>query len=186
MRNGLTDTIAAVSTAPGESGIGIVRISGEDAFQIADKVLDRPVSDKETHTIHFRHVLSEGSVLDEVLVSVMKKPKSYTGENTAEINCHGGPLVIRKVLSEILKAGARPAEPGEFTKRAFLNGKKDLSQAEAVMDMIQAKNRLALSAASADAIALFLSIKLRMFTRNTITSSTIKSISKDAMIIIGR
>ena len=148
MRNGLTDTIAAVSTAPGESGIGIVRISGEDAFQIADKVLDRPVSDKETHTIHFRHVLSEGSVLDEVLVSVMKKPKSYTGENTAEINCHGGPLVIRKVLSEILKAGARPAEPGEFTKRAFLNGKKDLSQAEAVMDMIQAKNRLALSAAA--------------------------------------
>lgn len=148
MRNGLTDTIAAVSTAPGESGIGIVRISGEDAFQIADRVLDRPVSGKETHTIHFRHVLSEGSVLDEVLVSVMKKPKSYTGENTAEINCHGGPLVIRKVLFEVLKAGARAAEPGEFTKRAFLNGKKDLSQAEAVMDMIQAKNRLALSAAA--------------------------------------
>ena len=148
MRNGLTDTIAAVSTAPGESGIGIIRISGKDAFRIADKVLDRPVSGKETHTIHFRHVLSEGTVLDEVLVSVMKKPRSYTGENTAEINCHGGPLVIRQVLFEVLKAGARPAEPGEFTRRAFLNGKKDLSQAEAVMDMIQAKNRLALTAAA--------------------------------------
>ena len=147
MRLGLTDTIAAVSTAPGESGIGIIRISGEDSFLIADKVLDRKISDKETHTIHFRHAVKEGRVLDEVLVSVMRAPRSYTGENTAEINCHGGTLVVQQVLEEVLRAGARLAEPGEFTKRAFLNGKKDLSQAEAVMDVIQAKNRLALEAA---------------------------------------
>ena len=125
MRLGLTDTIAAVSTAPGESGIGIIRISGEDAFLITDKVLDRKISDKETHTIHFRHAVKEGRVLDEVLVSVMRAPRSYTGENTAEINCHGGTLVVQQVLEEVLRAGARLAEPGEFTKRAFLNGKKD-------------------------------------------------------------
>ena len=141
MRLGLTDTIAAVSTAPGESGIGIIRISGEDSFLIADKVLDRKISDKETHTIHFRHAVKEGRVLDEVLVSVMRAPRSYTGENTAEINCHGGTLVVQQVLEEVLRAGARLAEPGEFTKRAFLNGKKDLSQAEAVMDVIQARLR---------------------------------------------
>ena len=127
MRLGLTDTIAAVSTAPGESGIGIIRISGEDAFLITDKVLDRKISDKETHTIHFRHAVKEGRVLDEVLVSVMRAPRSYTGENTAEINCHGGTLVVQQVLEEVLRAGARLAEPGEFTKRAFLNGKNRLA-----------------------------------------------------------
>ena len=147
MRLGLTDTIAAVSTAPGESGIGIIRISGEDAFLVADKVLDRKVSEEKTHTIHFRHAVKEGKVLDEVLVSVMRAPRSYTGENTVEINCHGGSLVLQRVLEEVLKAGARPAGPGEFSKRAFLNGKMDLSQAEAVMDLIQAKNRYAMEAA---------------------------------------
>ncbi len=141
------DTIAAISTALGESGIGIIRISGTDAVDIASRVLDRGVRKAETHTIHYRHAVCKNEIIDEVLVSVMLAPRSYTGENTVEINCHGGVLAVERVLEEVLKAGASLAEPGEFSKRAFLNGRIDLSQAEAVMDVIQAKNRFALKAA---------------------------------------
>ena len=141
------DTIAAISTALGESGIGIIRISGTDAVDIASRVLDRGVRKAETHTIHYRHAVCKNEIIDEVLVSVMLAPRSYTGENTVEINCHGGVLAVERVLEEVLKAGASLAEPGEFSKRAFLNGRIDLSQAEAVMDIIQAKNRFALKAA---------------------------------------
>ena len=141
------DTIAAISTALGESGIGIIRISGEQAVSIADRVLDRSIKGAATHTIHYRHVVGKGEIIDEVLVSVMLAPRSYTGENTVEINCHGGALAVQRVLEEVLNAGAFLAEPGEFSKRAYLNGRMDLSQAEAVMDVIQAKNRFALKAA---------------------------------------
>ena len=149
-----TDTVAAIATAAGESGIGIIRISGEDALPIADRVLDRSILNAGAYTIHYRHAVTcscentdKREILDDVLVSVMLAPHSYTGENTVEINCHGGSLVLQRVLEEVLKAGARPAGPGEFSKRAFLNGKMDLSQAEAVMDLIQAKNRYAMDAA---------------------------------------
>ena len=161
-----TDTVAAIATAAGESGIGIIRISGEDALPIADRVLDRSILNAGAYTIHYRHAVTcscgnmenascafpdriqeKREILDDVLVSVMLAPHSYTGENTVEINCHGGSLVLQRVLEEVLKAGARPAGPGEFSKRAFLNGKMDLSQAEAVMDLIQAKNRYAMEAA---------------------------------------
>ena len=161
-----TDTVAAIATAAGESGIGIIRISGEEALSIADRVLDRSILDAGAYTIHYRHAVTcscdnvenascafpdriqeKREILDDVLVSVMLAPHSYTGENTVEINCHGGSLVLQRVLEEVLKAGARPAGPGEFSKRAFLNGKMDLSQAEAVMDLIQAKNRYAMEAA---------------------------------------
>lgn len=141
------ETIAAISTSLGESGIGIIRISGENALPVANKVLDRSILNAPTHTIHYRHVVSGGERIDEVLVSVMLAPHSYTGENTVEINCHGGVLAVQRVLEEVLKAGASLAEPGEFSKRAYLNRRIDLSQAEAVMDIIQAKNRLALKAA---------------------------------------
>ena len=141
------ETIAAISTAPGASGIGIIRVSGEEAIEIADKVFksykDIKLADVDTHTAHFGCIKDGEKVIDEVLVLVMKDGKSFTGENTVEINCHGGMLILTKVLDLVIKAGARPAEPGEFTKRAFLNGKMDLSQAEAVMDLINAKNDFA-------------------------------------------
>lgn len=141
------ETIAAISTAPGASGIGIIRISGEDAIEIADKIFksykDIKLADVDTHTASFGCIKDGDKVIDEVLVLVMKDGKSFTGENTVEINCHGGMLILTKVLDLVIKAGARPAEPGEFTKRAFLNGKMDLSQAEAVMDLINAKNDFA-------------------------------------------
>ena len=141
------ETIAAISTAPGASGIGIIRISGQDAIEIADKVFksykDIKLADVDTHTASFGCIKDGDKVIDEVLVLVMKDGKSFTGENTVEINCHGGMLILTKVLDLVIKAGARPAEPGEFTKRAFLNGKMDLSQAEAVMDLINAKNDFA-------------------------------------------
>ena len=142
-----TETIAAISTAPGSSGIGIIRVSGEDAIEIVDKIFDSykqvKLADVETHTAHFGCIKDGDQVIDEVLVLVMKDGKSFTGENTVEINCHGGMLILTKVLDLVIKAGARAAEPGEFTKRAFLNGKMDLSQAEAVMDLITAKNDFA-------------------------------------------
>ena len=106
MIHSLTDTVAAVSTALGEGGIGIVRISGSEAFPTADRVLNRPVSGEPTHTIHYRRVLKDGKVLDEALVSVMKGPRTYTGEDTVEINCHGGPLVVQQILEAVLAAGA--------------------------------------------------------------------------------
>lgn len=146
------DTIAAISTPPGEGGIGIVRISGDEAIEIADKLYSmgkKSLADQDTHTIHYGKVVhpKTGDIVDEVMVSVMRAPKTYTREDVVEINSHGGILVVNKVLQVVLNNGARLAEPGEFTKRAFLNGRIDLSQAEAVMDMIRAKTDRAMHVA---------------------------------------
>lgn len=145
----MEDTIAAIATALSPSGIGIVRISGPEAFSVAGKIYRSPKGEKQlekvkSHTIHYGFILDEGEIVDEVMVMAMRGPRSYTGEDTVEIDCHGGLLAVRRVLETVLKSGARPAEPGEFTKRAFLNGRIDLSQAEAVMDIIGAKNEYAL------------------------------------------
>lgn len=144
-----SQTIAAISTAMNNSGIGIIRISGEDAFLIADRVYRSPkgkkkLAEQPSHTIHYGYIYDEEEMLDEVLVMLMRAPRSFTAEDTVEINCHGGVYAMKRVLEAVIKNGARPAEPGEFTKRAFLNGRMDLSQAEAVMDVIEAKNEYAL------------------------------------------
>lgn len=144
-----TDTIAAIATALSDSGIGIIRISGSEAVEIADKIYasknrKKHLKDVMSHTIHYGFIIDNDEIVDEVMVTVMRAPKSYTAEDTVEINCHGGVLMMRRILELVLKAGARMAEPGEFTKRAFLNGRMDLSEAEAVMDMIHAKSELSL------------------------------------------
>lgn len=143
------DTIVAVATSLGESGIGIVRISGKDALLLADKVFrskeKKPLSSFKTYTLHYGWVVDGEKTIDEVIVSVMRAPRSYTREDVVEVNCHGGLLAQRAVLEAILAQGARLAEPGEFTKRAFLNGRIDLAQAEAVLDVIRAKTDTALS-----------------------------------------
>lgn len=146
-----TDTIAAIATAMTNSGIGIIRISGEEAIEIADRVLKlkgnhKKLSNCPSHTIHYGFVVDGNKAIDEVMVLLMKAPKSYTREDTVEIDCHGGILVMNRILEVVLKNGARPAEPGEFTKRAFLNGRIDLAQAESVIDVINAKNDFALKA----------------------------------------
>ena len=138
------DTIAAISTAPGEGAIGIVRISGEDAIRIADEVYrlkEKRLNEQASHTIHYGHIVDpkNDEVIDEVMVTVLRAPKTFTREDIVEINCHGGIVAINRILQLVLRMGARLAEPGEFTKRAFLNGRIDLSQAEAVMDLIRAK-----------------------------------------------
>ena len=142
------DTIAAISTAMTNSGIGIVRISGEEAFDIIKRIYkgkkDKDLSKVKSHTIHYGYIMDGKETIDEVLVMIMRGPHSYTGEDTVEINCHGGVFVVKKILETVIKYGARPADPGEFTKRAFLNGRMDLSQAEAVIDVINSKNEYAL------------------------------------------
>ena len=140
------DTIAAISTGMTNSGIGIVRICGDEAFAIADRIYSgkNKISESESHTIHYGHIKDGVETIDEVLVMVMKGPGTFTGEDTVEINCHGGTFVVKRVLETVLKNGARAAEPGEFTKRSFLNGKRDLSQAEAVIDLINSENEYAL------------------------------------------
>ena len=145
----MTDTIAAIATALSPSGIGIVRISGPESREIAGKVYrskggKKKLQDVPSHSIHYGFICDGDEVIDEVLVMVMDGPRSYTGEDTVEIDCHGGVLAMRKILDTVIKNGARPADPGEFTKRAFLNGRIDLSQAEAVIDVINAKNEYAL------------------------------------------
>ncbi len=141
------DTIAAISTAQAPSGIGIVRISGSDALTIADSLYsgknEKKISAQKGNSVHYGWIKDEDQLLDEVLVMVLRAPHSYTGEDTVEIDCHGGILAVNRVLEAVLKKGARLAEPGEFTKRAFLNGRIDLSRAEAVMDLISAKSRYA-------------------------------------------
>ena len=142
-------TIAAISTAMSASGIGIVRISGPEAFEIASKVYHskggkKSLENVPSHTIHYGYIYDGEEMIDEVLVMAMRGPRTYTGEDTIEIDCHGGVLAMKKVLETVLKNGALIAEPGEFTKRAFLNGRIDLSQAEAVMDVIQSKNEYSL------------------------------------------
>ena len=143
-----TDTIAAIATAMSNSGIGIVRLSGSEAVSIVDQIFVMPKNKKlaemPTHTIHYGHIQDGNEVIDEVMVLLMRGPKSYTREDTVEIDCHGGVYVVKRVLETVLKYGARPAEPGEFTKRAFLNGRIDLSQAESVIDIIHSKNEFAL------------------------------------------
>ena len=147
-----SDTIAAVATALNDSGIGIIRVSGDEAISIVDRIYksngENRLLDFHSHTIHYGFIYDENELIDEVMVSVFKAPKSYTTEDTVEINCHGGVLVIRKVLDLVIKNGARAAAPGEFTKRAFLNGRIDLSKAEAIMDMIYAKNDFALKSST--------------------------------------
>ena len=145
----ITETIAAIASAMTNSGIGIIRISGEDAFDVIDKIYrsqkgNKLLSKCKSHTIHYGHIYDEDEIIDEVMVLLMRAPNSYTREDTVEIDCHGGTLVMRRILEVVLKNGARPAEPGEFTKRAFLNGRIDLSQAESVMDVISSKNDFAL------------------------------------------
>lgn len=142
------DTIAAVSTAMAPGGIGIVRISGKEAFSVGDQIYrgknGKKLSEQRANTVHYGFVEEKGERIDEVLAVILKGPHSYTGEDTVEIDCHGGVLAMKRILEAAFRAGARPAQPGEFTRRAFLNGRMDLSQAEAVMDLIQAKNEYAL------------------------------------------
>ncbi|MGN1401145.1 MAG: tRNA uridine-5-carboxymethylaminomethyl(34) synthesis GTPase MnmE [Bacillus sp. (in: firmicutes)] len=147
------DTIAAISTPMGEGAIAIVRLTGDDALSIVDKIYRGPkgkmLSEVQTHTIHYGHLVDPKTekLVEEVMVSIMKAPKTFTRENVVEINCHGGLVSVKKVLNLVLEQGARLAEPGEFTKRAFLNGRIDLSQAEAVMDLIRSKTDRAMSVA---------------------------------------
>jgi len=149
----LADTIAAIATPPGEGGLAVVRISGPSAMTVADQCFQpagqtakRP-SAAPTHTIHFGHIVRHGQRVDEVLLAVLRKPRTYTREDVVEISCHGGLLVAKLVLDAVLEAGARLAHPGEFTQRAFLNGRLDLAQAEAVADLIHSRTDLALRAA---------------------------------------
>ncbi|MFL0248550.1 tRNA uridine-5-carboxymethylaminomethyl(34) synthesis GTPase MnmE [Candidatus Clostridium stratigraminis] len=151
------DTIAAISTSIGEGGISIIRISGNDALAIAVKIFkgnnNRNLSDIKSYTMRYGYIIEIDTreIIDEVIISFMKGPKSFTAEDTIEINCHGGVIATNRVLQEAIKAGARLAEPGEFTKRAFLNGRIDLSQAEAVIDIIRAKTELSMKSALAQA-----------------------------------
>ena len=145
----MKDTIAAVATAMTASGIGIIRISGPESRNITGKIYrskggKKKIEEVASHTINYGFIWDKEELIDEVLVMVMDGPRSYTGEDTVEIDCHGGVLAMKRVLETVIKYGARPAEPGEFTKRAFLNGRIDLSQAEAVIDVINAQNEYAL------------------------------------------
>lgn len=146
------DTIAAVATSIGEAGVSIIRVSGDKAREIVDKIFvaknGKSLMDMKTYTMRYGHIIDENkNLIDEVIVSFMKGPRSFTAEDTVEINCHGGLVVTNSVLKSVFKAGARLAEPGEFTKRAFLNGRIDLSQAEAVIDIINAKTELSAKSA---------------------------------------
>lgn len=144
-----SDTIAAIATALTNSGIGIIRVSGNEAFDIVDKIFrpknkKKKLKEEKTYTVHYGHICDGDEIIDEVLAVIMRGPHSYTAEDTVEIDCHGGVLVMKKILETVIKYGARMAEPGEFTKRAFLNGRIDLAQAEAVIDVINSKNNYAL------------------------------------------
>ena len=145
----INNNIAAISSAAGNSGIGVIRVSGDDAINIIDKIFVPANSSKDiktvaSHTVHYGNIVDNGEIIDEVLVIILKGPHSYTGEDTVEIDSHGGYLVMKKILALLIKSGARSAMPGEFTKRAFLNGRIDLSQAEAVMDVINSGSDMAL------------------------------------------
>ena len=144
-----SDTIAAIATAMSPSGIGIIRLSGDEALSIIDKIYrsklnKKKISECQSHTIHYGYIYDGEDMIDEVMVLLMKAPNTYTKEDTIEIDCHGGVFVMKKILETVIKYGARPAEPGEFTKRAFLNGRIDLTQAESVIDVINSKNAFAL------------------------------------------
>ena len=144
-----SDTIAAIATAMSPSGIGIIRLSGDESLEIIDKIYrsksnKKKISECESHTIHYGYIYDGDEMIDEVMVLLMKSPNTYTKEDTIEIDCHGGVYVMKRILETVIKYGARPAEPGEFTKRAFLNGRIDLTQAESVIDVINSKNSFAL------------------------------------------
>ncbi len=157
------DTVAAIATAPGEGGVAIIRISGNEALAVAAKTFSGDIYSYQSHTVHFGHVVDDqGAHVDDALAVVMLGRRSYTGEDTVEIHCHGGSLISRRVLEVILKAGARPAFPGEFTFKAFVNGKLDLAQAEAVQELIAAKNERAVDAAEQQ-LRGALSQKIRSF-----------------------
>ena len=145
------DTVAAISTAQGEGGIGVIRISGDNALQIADKIFNsisgKKVAEMKGYTASFGKIFENGEDIDEAVALVFKAPHSYTGEDVVELSCHGGLYITKRVLRAVLNAGAAPAQAGEFTKRAFLNGKIDLTEAEAVIDIISAKSRGAARAA---------------------------------------
>jgi len=166
----ITDTIAAIATAMSNSGIGIIRVSGDEAIEIVDriyrsKIKGKSLLDVPSHTVHYGMIQDGEEVLDEVLVIVMRGPHSYTAEDTVEIDCHGGILMMKRILETVIKYGARPAEPGEFTKRAFLNGRIDLSQAEAVMDVIYAQNDYAMKS-SVSQLKGSVSKRIRVFREN--------------------
>ncbi len=150
----LDDTIAAIATPLGEGALAVIRLSGGEAFAIADKVFvpqgksSQKTSEAPTHTLQYGHIVSNGRTVDEVLVAVMRAPRTFTREHAVEITCHGGVLTAKMVLDAVLASGARMAEPGEFTRRAFLNGRIDLTQAEAVADLIAARTELAVAAAN--------------------------------------
>jgi len=143
----MTDTIAAIATALSPSGIGIIRISGEESFEVANRIFKaksgKSILEMPSHTVHYGHIYDKEEIIDEVMVLLMKAPNSFTMEDTVEIDCHGGVYVMNRILQTVLKNGARLSEPGEFTKRAFLNGRIDLTKAEAIMDLIQSKNEAA-------------------------------------------
>src|SRR3954471_2346145 len=150
----LDDTIAAIATPIGEGGLAVIRISGSKAFEVADCVFvphgksSATASAASSHTIHYGHIVRHGKTVDEVLIAILRAPRTFTREHVAEITCHGGILPAKAVLDALLEAGARLALPGEFTRRAFLNGRIDLAQAEAVADLIYARTELALTAAN--------------------------------------
>ncbi|MFC1509740.1 tRNA uridine-5-carboxymethylaminomethyl(34) synthesis GTPase MnmE [Candidatus Omnitrophota bacterium] len=156
----LDDTITAISTPVGEGGIGIVRLSGRDSLKIADSIFvpknGKKPSSFKTYTVHYGHIIGKkGQVIDEVILTIMRSPRSYTKEDVIEVNCHSGIAPLRKILDLVLKNGARLAEPGEFTKRAFLNGRIDILQAESVLDIIRSKTDLSLKAALNNLEGLF-------------------------------
>lgn len=167
------DTIAAIATAPGEGGVAIIRISGNQAIDIAEKVFSKPIRHLATHTAHFGHICNaEGRHIDDVLLLLMLGKRSFTGEDTVEVHCHGGSMMTRRVLEVILQAGARAALPGEFSFKAFINGKIDLSQAEAIQELICAKNEKALDAA-AQQLQGALSKKISFFQQRLTTIAAI-------------
>ena len=169
-----SDTIAAPATALSSAGIGIIRISGDDAIEIADRIFcaknKKKLTDCASHTIHYGYVSDGNRMIDEVLVMLMKAPNSYTREDIVEIDCHGGMLIMQKILEAVIHSGARMAEPGEFTKRAFLNGRIDLAQAESVIDMINAKNDFAWQS-SIDQLSGSLSKKIRQLREKIINET---------------
>jgi len=171
----LSDTIAAIATPLGEGGLAVLRVSGPQALAIADRCFapkgghSTKPSAAASHTIHYGHIVRDGRVIDEVLVSVLRAPRTFTREDVVEISCHGGLLPARLVLDALLAAGARLAEPGEFTKRAFLNGRLDLAQAEAVADLIHARTDLAVSAAN-EQLAGKLSQRIRELRADLLTT----------------
>src|SRR5690606_14919858 len=138
------DTICATSTAQGIGALGIIRVSGEDAFPVVDRIFKgRNLNEVSSHTVHYGFIVNSDSeeVIDEVMVSVFHAPKTFTAENLVEISCHGSPYIQERIIEILIRNGARLAEPGEFTQRAFLNGRIDLAQAEAVADLISAQNK---------------------------------------------